>query len=408
MNNGAFQKLVREKANIKTAKEIAREAVEAEFKEGKRKRRQNSSSDDDDSDNKNVRRKDRRRVVKDTKPKDLSEMDRLALKYRDLAKERREGMESDSLAENKTASDQIFDVVVQAFECGDRHKLKRIQTAKSKDSKRLVETADQALAWIAGPNNFPTTSLGSEVLNYLRRQYLPVAHSSLSAVSAAGRNLQQSKLTFSLVAEPRDRWLSWEHPLEQTYGAGILGDATIVPKATPCGDDLLREMERCLGKHYTRKKEALKDKKIDSSILQPSKEGPRADDGCYAATDDEDDDIFGNVGDYDGSAVAATSRNEAGNPSESLKGPIIFVEKGFIFHNKCVASCRIKLGKNQLDMQNYEGVSRSLPLVGLSSLQSGYGDGDIGMDCDDDDKDDGKTKTKKKTRQQRRAERSPS
>jgi hypothetical protein len=415
MNNKAFQKLVRDKAGIKTTKEIAREAVEAEFEEVKRK--QQHCSSDDDSDNK--RRKDRRRVVKETKPKDPSELDRLAQTYRDRAKDRREGKEGDSFAEKKSASDQIFDDVVQAFESGDRRKLKRIRIAKDEDSSRLAETADQALAWIANPSTPPTTALGREVLDYLRRQYLPVAAHAALAVSAAGRNLQRSKLTFSWVADPRDRRRSWEHPLEEQTYAGT-GDATA--KATPCDDNLLREIKRCLEKHRrVREEGALNEKQSNRPAVQPTREGSEAEDEQHAvASSDngEDDDIFGNVGDYDGAAVTSID-NEAGNPSEFYQNDPIMADqkKGSIFGGTLAASSEIiTLGEDPLDQQDRYVAETSRPLARFSELQSGYGDDGIGMDFDgmdcEDDEDDKNVekdnKKKKKTRKERRAERSPS
>lgn len=109
MNNEAFRQLISQSSKRKTTKEIAREAVEEEFNERKRKgggrnladgyssneeddrpnpkwkRQQEGENDADDDDNKRSSRREKKKKAK---------MDQGA-KYRDRAKERREGKNVD-------------------------------------------------------------------------------------------------------------------------------------------------------------------------------------------------------------------------------------------------------------------------------------------------------------------------
>jgi len=107
MNNEAFRNIVTQRAKQKTTKEIAREAVELEFREKNQKRRHGEDADyssddldekkdrgnrDGEGDNKDTYWKQGRRIKKSKKVEDD---DGDACKYRDRAKERREGKNLD-------------------------------------------------------------------------------------------------------------------------------------------------------------------------------------------------------------------------------------------------------------------------------------------------------------------------
>jgi hypothetical protein len=105
MNNDAFQKLVRERATEKSSKEIAREAVEQEFRQDKRKRKRRrgagGSSDEDgdgsdsdiDDDHKQKKEEEQKeqQQQEDRSKKGAGKKEKASSKYRDRAKERREG-----------------------------------------------------------------------------------------------------------------------------------------------------------------------------------------------------------------------------------------------------------------------------------------------------------------------------
>lgn len=424
MNNGAFQRLVRDKAGInKTSKEIAREAVEAEFKGGGNKRKRDAyySSDDGGGHSDTERRKSRRvgRPNETMTPKEPSELDLLAGKYRDRALERREGGKAYTtpVPTTKSAADQIFDDVVEAFESGDRRKLTQIRVLEADyfAISRPPKTSDETLAWIASPITSPATALGKNMLEYLRQQHLPSDPTTI-AVTAAGRHVQRSELTFSVsTADPRDQRRSWERPLEQTFASA---NADLAAKMTPCHDELLQQIQRCLDMHH--KSEEAKRKAVDAQAVVPAAIGRNTD-------DDDDEDIFERAGDYDGAAVSAVTdvRGDGANSEPSgpeIESNIAFI-KGSIFGSKRPVANNGESPGGQFGARAINGampVLSSIPLalVGLSSLQSGYCDDGIvldfdghGYDDDDDENDEVKALSKKKkpkSRRERRAERSPS
>jgi hypothetical protein len=160
-----------------------------------------------------------------SKNMDPSKLERLGIKNRDRVKERREGIsaEFDEIATlNSSVADQIFDDVVEALESGDRRQLARISSVAHKDSSvsDIPMTFDDAPSWIAQPKTMPHSTLGKDVLSYLRKAYI-IKNSNSIRVSAAGRNIQQSEMSFTkaINTDPRDRQRSWECPLEQPFGA---------------------------------------------------------------------------------------------------------------------------------------------------------------------------------------------
>jgi hypothetical protein len=321
MNNESFQRLVRERAGMhKSTKEIAREAVEAEFKKigGNKRHRDVDSSDDDDNDKKNSqstnRNNDKKMQGSRSKTMDPSELEPLGGKYRDRVKERREGISADfdEIATlNSSVADQIFDDVVEALESGDRRQLARISSVAHKDSSvsDIPMTFDDALTWIAQPKTMPHSTLGKDVLSYLRKAYI-IENSNTILVSAAGRNIQQSVMSFTkaINADPRDRQRSWECPLEQTFGADTTtnldspndGNEYCIKKATLCNSELLKKMQDCfdMRERGTARNEGV------SNISMLTGNVPDGTPQMNLSNEaDEDENIFASVGEYDGAGV---------------------------------------------------------------------------------------------------------
>jgi hypothetical protein len=453
MNNEAFQKLVRERAGVKTSKEIAREAVEAEFKGrggGKRRRPRDDYSSDEDADR--LRRATDRKQLRsveskdDTKPSESQS----SQKYRDRALERRQGNAANVgnndpqqpvLPEPRIAStaEAIFDDVVAALESGDRRKL--IQLRKSQttaddttSSRRPIATADEALAYIrrdavARPasGNSSNTELGPAMLTYLRETYLPPppSPSSLaSQVSAAGRNIQRSQFTFALTAaHPSNVARSWEYPREDAALFLDDNDNGWVPKATPCIDEgLLAEMQQRLDrKNMAPKTQHLPPKSVPAvtapSLTEPSPVAIPSANGDSDHDDDDDDDIFENMGDYDGkSAIQAMEDQETPAATEPKTArPSIFAPTPSSQHDASIVHCQStnrSADAASLDMARPEQGLRS-----LSSYANDYDDDGIGMDFggrdydDEEDEDSDKKssgKAKKTKSRKNRRERSPS
>ena len=328
----------------KSTRDIAREAVENEVKRagrGKRKRNVDDSSDDDDgkkqTNKKHERKNDQRRHtgsihIPSNEP---SELARLAGKYRDRAKERQQGIlpvigvddldavdmtsgrrpvanNADDDDDDDDDDDVLFDSVVAAVESGDRQALDRITTlARSTTTVggTLPETASDALKWLTNPQNVPKTAFGQEICDYLRQKYrLTVNRSAAISVSAAGKSLLKSVLTFRqpLQADPRDRERSWERPSEQTFAATttVLDDHHrnddtdrengIIPKASVVlyHTELMQKIQHSFD-NRNRRDEVRSDasehstSQVANVIQTTTKE-----------SDDDDDDIFASVGEY--------------------------------------------------------------------------------------------------------------
>jgi hypothetical protein len=92
MDNDAFRALVQERAKIKSTKEIAREAVEDEYRKRKKRKRGGSSSEESDGSDTDQDELHRDLLTPVVAQKKIQSNES---KYRDRAKERREGKNLD-------------------------------------------------------------------------------------------------------------------------------------------------------------------------------------------------------------------------------------------------------------------------------------------------------------------------
>jgi hypothetical protein len=336
MNNDAFQKLVRERATEKSSKEIARDAVEQEFQQnnkrnGKRKRRRgaggSSDEDDDDSDmeddpkQKKDEKQKEQKQQQDQSKQGAGKKEKVVSKYRDRAKERREGDNADYqdsqrlLAGVAAAAEEGEDddlETISKFLGGDEaytHLVKGLDVTLAKQSVRkqnasismqprkagnvsdsvkrpyFAENKTDAKELI-GTDLQLESELGREMMDYLCNYHASTRDSSKAvAVTPAGLVVQRSTLTFSLQANPGEFVRSWEVPREQTYATA--SDGTAYTKASPLSIGLLDRIENALARQMSLASE------------QTKLAGPLA----RATTDargeeDSEDDIFGSVGDY--------------------------------------------------------------------------------------------------------------
>jgi hypothetical protein len=261
MNNEAFQALVRDRSSIheRSSKEIAREAVEEEFKRKKRKRGGGGDSSSDEEENKKESRRPLEDASKDRhhhqqyaqSSKELSDAgEAAATKYRDRARERREG----KILLNEKASDIVQANNNNKFDESNNniHHVKGLDVALARKEKQvdrprastnndaetsspvlltLVQDSGQAKRLLEQSSRSTFTSeLGKDMFEFLQKQFMPtqrgVVKSSLHcSTSTAGVAIQRSRMNFSSSCNPHDKARAWETPLEITQAA--LGETDI-------------------------------------------------------------------------------------------------------------------------------------------------------------------------------------
>ncbi|EEC49427.1 predicted protein [Phaeodactylum tricornutum CCAP 1055/1] len=412
MNNDAFQKLVRERAHVKSTKEIAREAVEAEFHRRGRGKRQRTSDSDSDNDADAPRRKNhsnRSKLNEEQKGENDNVLEELAGKYRDRAKERREGTSGgrqvlsaeqlleadDPAALVKSLDDESRAQFVKGLDVSlARSNKERIgntdlttdHAKDSLDTSNKFPSADVAQAWILSTtDDATTTSLGRDMLTYLKSMHREVEIPM--EPTSAGLSIQRSSLTFSLDGDPKNADRAWECPKQQTFAR--VGESLFI-KATPITDDILVRMENA----------SRRAKKATSASFSNKKSDAQQDSTSFSEyygndTDNSDDDIFGDLeGEYDPIAEQKTGTSEQkaqlaegdpdGNDEREMNTNAVprvsFFELG---ESRASASGIIEEGT--LKKEGYTGLrelggstSQRTRLVGLSST-TGYDD-DIDTD----------------------------
>lgn len=280
MDNDAFRALV-EQSKPKSTKQIAREAVEEEFKSNIRLKRAKAggySSSDEDSADDNRRRKtdkpDGNKFKKNKKRNGKEGID--TVHYRDRARERREGKNLDynQTSNLLSAALALDDKDVSQYLGGDEHHthlVRGLDVALAQKVKReMKKVDDNASKDKAGDNadavfdqvteSFPiepkkhahinlekniynpTSQLGQGMLSYLKAKYRK-ENSQKSALflnaswmgvvqkpvaSVAGKTIQQSTLTFSTDGNIHIMHKAWEMPKENTISRAeyehLLGD----------------------------------------------------------------------------------------------------------------------------------------------------------------------------------------
>ena len=365
MDNDAFTDLVRGRIKGKTSKEVAREAVEDEFRRKKRKRGGRggnddySSSDDDDSETRSKKSKPKPTVNdislnKRDEDADKTKNDELSSKYRDRAKERREGTRHDeqvdqddiigsSATVNKGGGGEKKGLDIELVrkrrreimeqqgksltsnrkEQGDveeRSERESIVTSTTIDEARdflntLVQSRDEAkkssdetlvLAKRVGPDMLDSIE---QILQSSDRISKPKA----GAKPEVGRKQVASRastyLAFALDGHPSDKVRAWEAPrVFTTHHERSMkqhedeNDSHRHVMATPIDSGLIRTMElifarSCSGVDMVdsgslNAKEATTKSKVSSPQAQTSNDKPGDNE------ENDDDDIFGDVGDY--------------------------------------------------------------------------------------------------------------
>lgn len=262
MNNNAFRDLVRSHGEKNSSKAIARKAVEDEFRKKKRKRSgdADSSSDEEDDDHNKYKKKGKQKEEKEPEEDDAEAIQKdLSSRYRDRAKERREGKADETTTTE--ASNNNFLIVphnIKGLDLALARKEREALQPKSggekpkpataantgeeetegankiRDKLPTLEQAHEILqAFLSRDKdkttnddndeyNFPTT-ISSGIVEYLGElfNWKTLDVSTFEAEGgAAGKSLQHTKFSLAIDGHPSDSLKAWQIPREYTLSRG--------------------------------------------------------------------------------------------------------------------------------------------------------------------------------------------
>ncbi|KAG7361453.1 hypothetical protein IV203_036553 [Nitzschia inconspicua] len=373
MDNDAFQDLVRKQVGS-SSKEIARKAVEDEFRKKKKRKRgggyASSSDEEEDKDDVNHDNNKNRKSKKGKQEEEDMEAEKerakaveedLAKRYRDRAKERREGdaaaaaaggggtINAIDVGDNNKVSQMEFLIVPHNKKGLDlslirkerqglkkKHQPSNSTTASSLDSKAHAdivqvvrkelpsrEDAMEILQDFVNDNNkyyyhchsssvsSSSVSLNKGLAEYLREfvkwtnEPIHGKHDTVSC-SATGRTLQNTKFAFAIDGHPSDTARAWQSPRQFTISS------TSTTSSSSASSMLTRDVLDQIERVFERRKRVLEDmKQQQPNALSSSKSTSKENNESSGKQDttkedsivkveefDEDDDIFGGLDDY--------------------------------------------------------------------------------------------------------------
>jgi IK cytokine len=322
MDNEAFRSLVNK--NRKTTKQIAREAVENEFRKRKRKDTQGYGSDSDSDASRDAGRGRDAHVSRDATEEGKEAQAEPAWKkktrekteYRDRAKERREGKNVDYALFDVTTSrddekDKKREAELSKFLGGDEehtHLVKGLDYALAQKVRReemgedLDEVLEVALKQGRGDKDGGLSSfkseLGRAMVTYLKKKENPVIV-PVKINPSLQKSIQRAELEFSLYSDVRRRRNAWDAPRVSIRAFSGQEDVT-VRKATPLDHQLIMTISKKIQAHLLRAKHCAKnaaDEKDDANHdTKTTNNGAKS--KPPPKDDDSGDDIFENVGTY--------------------------------------------------------------------------------------------------------------
>lgn len=298
MDNEAFRKLLHEGGLSKSTKQIAREAVEDEFKMKRRKGKRSAyNSDDDDNDHIDQKWKRKKgnlnnyeqgkRGSYEKKPKQSQ--------YRDRAKERREGKAADYEELHNTdhidaemskylGGDEKYTHLVKGLDMTLAEKVRRqeMEGFHSRDDIDLDKLMDETVSKKSettekqtsagrrdGMQNKQISSLVLGMASYVNSIENKSIHSELprtSQMSMSGQRLARTTLKFSIRGNVGDRLKSWELPQESICSAAQYERkrdlASTIGTATPLDANLINKIKMAFA---SRKQETKFTEKISST-----------------------------------------------------------------------------------------------------------------------------------------------
>lgn len=252
---------------------IAREAVEAEFRKKKRKRGYDSSDDEGGGNKKKEQqqagvKKSKQQVSSSgTKTKTTRPLAIWEVKYRDRAKERREGKNpvdaEEGVAEEHTTNEaqNLLQDVLEDDENNEKAHDKPMvrglnrslieryeETQQESSSDRFVANRQEALEWLSSATlddqNCVTSAIGRALLPVLKQHYLPPI--PVTEPSRAGLAIQRS--TFIMDVRPHlNVTQAWQVPRQEEDARANSSSTAVVPKISPVGDAaILKRMQSVL------------------------------------------------------------------------------------------------------------------------------------------------------------------
>lgn len=342
----------------KSTREIAREAVEEEFNERKRKRGRDEdylsdasdASDEDGDGDRNSRedlKKEREKAEKEAiEEASEKEKKKKKLKYRNRARERRDGKSNiDYKTSNGIANE--LDEEMSKYLGGDEehtHLVKGLDKTLADKTRReammeptthtqkedldldkIMEEASMAKAKenrkLKGtPNSISeivlkqATPLTTGMLSYLQKvdgqksqEIKTFGYKNVGAVSEAGNALLRTTLRFSLQANIRDRFRSWEVPDESMVSAlqyERMQSRSAASACTPLDRNLIEKIKSVFSGIVRANSQAATAKSSDlnranSKDVSNKKGITNATKEATTSTNySSDEDIFGDIGEY--------------------------------------------------------------------------------------------------------------
>ena len=444
MDNAAFRKLVADRTRPKSTKEIAREAVEDEFKrkgrDTKRGRRDGYDSDSDGGGDEKKKKGKYGKHQQDEEDELYTQEKKKKQKqqdlYRDRAKERREGNENEYASSSKLlqdiqqaaaegdtdaatlskylGGDEAHTHLVKGLDVALARKIKRemgkaferktlgpkndveeedlekvlvnAQQLSRKPETKFVKNIEEAKAFLLSCQ--PSTPLGKCVLAYLHSAHRAQHRQDLVDISAAGLALHRTSTIFSTLSDPLNVLTAWEIPQEVTQAA--VNDANANQRRIPLNQELIQQIQEALGR---------KERKVTPVKSKLVLEAP------VSNSNSDDDDIFADAGRY----VPPTKPSAAAGQ---------MVAKGLIFSNLLIERQEQKeepikrlptllrpviAPLNNVIDRDVLGARSTKPIpvhqgVGIASYQGDYGE-EMDTDFtgrDDDEEDEANTKNTKR------------
>ena len=365
MDNDAFRKLVN---TTKSTKEIAREAVEQEFK---RKRKDADSSDDEADDSQDDAGNTRKQEGADTtatqkRSTKKKKEDEASLLYRDRAKERREGTNEDYVGAVETAA-KFVDSEMSQYLGGDeththlvkgldfalaqkvRRDLGRTDDQDDDDLDRVMTTVQQqqqqqqhqqqqqqmkfgisstseAMSIVNRSTTTSSTSmLGKSVVSYLKQQHQEPSSSNNTKRSTgvgfhavatlAGQTIQRSKVSFSTEACVYDALQAWQVPREHTLSRAQYDDLHGVHEDYPALTSLDQVfLDRIVSSLSSSEKKASEAKSLKKKRKKKKKEKIAASMNVH--------EVGSNHNDQNGNNVHAIEEEEDQGPGIRIPAPV--------------------------------------------------------------------------------------
>lgn len=349
MNNEGFRKLLQsgnlsaKKKGGKSTKEIAREAVEAEYKERRRKRGRDDdylSDDDYDDEDDDRNKKENQKSTEDEQAAAEEEVkvqnEKKKARYRDRARERREGKVNKdyedtndiakSLDEEMTkylGGDEEHTHLVKGLDKTLAEKVRREEMqAKNADidlDQVMEEASARAKTDSVGVDKLPqnvsavipnqTSSLTTGMVSYLKKleernnKSLSTISSSSKKenISQSGQVLLRTSLKFTLDSNVKDRDRSWILPEERMISTDLFERMQSRSNqysscCTPLDRNLIAKIKSAFNAARIREANTAKYVQAIEEKVKSSHKATTA--NKHYSSDSSDDDIFADVGEY--------------------------------------------------------------------------------------------------------------